>query len=276
MMLVPSASLVQAKACTSTQLTQLAGVAATYSSSPDCAGSALDSSINSVAQICAGACMKLVRELQPDTPDCEYDGTNLGESMNTLVSTCDAASSSGSGSNSDSASTAGSTGSSSIAVTDTVPTCSIENVTSINDINSEAATSADCLGSAGAATSAINKTAYCSEDACVAYLTDVESRLPNCTYAGYNIKQAIADTLALCDDPSLTWAPSTTPPATQATTTTTAAPRVTTQAPTVASSASSQTTDTPATKSAAFALKPGASTAAAVLLLALTIPFGNV
>ncbi|KAL4085549.1 hypothetical protein PRIC1_015143 [Phytophthora ramorum] len=239
-MLVPSASLVQAKACTSTQLTQLAGVAATYSSSPDCAGSALDSSINSVAQICAGACMKLVRELQPDTPDCEYDG------------------------------------SSSIAVTDTVPTCSIENVTSINDINSEAATSADCLGSAGAATSAINKTAYCSEDACVAYLTDVESRLPNCTYAGYNIKQAIADTLALCDDPSLTWAPSTTPPATQATTTTTAAPRVTTQAPTVASSASSQTTDTPATKSAAFALKPGASTAAAVLLLALTIPFGNV
>ncbi|GMF16516.1 unnamed protein product [Phytophthora lilii] len=269
---VLSGEEVDAKACTSTQLTQLTAVATTYSSSPDCAGSALDSSTNTVAVICAGACMKLVRQLQPDTPDCEYDGTNLGESLSELVAWCDAAAASSSGSMSTSGlgSAAGSASAgsnwSSVTPTDTVPTCTVADVSLISDLNSEATTSVDCLGSAGAAMSATTKEAFCTENACVAYLSDMETRLPNCTYSGYNIKQVIADTLALCNDSTLTWAPSTTPP----TTITTAAPTVTTRTPTATSSASSQTTDTPAgTESTASALQPSKWITTIVCIIAL-------
>ncbi|KAG7375669.1 hypothetical protein PHYPSEUDO_000295 [Phytophthora pseudosyringae] len=276
LVLIPN---VTAKGCTTTQLTQLTGVAATYSSSPDCAGSALDTSTNTVTEICAGACMELVRQLQPDTPDCEYEGTNLGETMQELVAWCDAASISGSvsdpASTSALSSSAGSTGdasSTAIDTTDTVPVCTIANVTLIDDINTEAAKNADCLGSAGAATGATNKTAYCDEDACVAYLTDMEARLPNCTYGGYNIKQVVADTLALCDDPSIVWPNATTPTAAEVTTTT-PAPTATTLTPTAAPSADSQATDTPAVISAAVsALRPCASFVAASAL-AFTVAF---
>ncbi|KAE9091607.1 hypothetical protein PF005_g18859 [Phytophthora fragariae] len=265
--LVPNVS---AKACTTTQLTQLSSVAATYSSSPDCAGSAMDPSTSTVAVICAGACMKLVRQLQPDAPDCEYDGTNLGESMSRLVTWCDEASVSASGSASTSSldSSAGvESNSRSVDTPDTVPACSMENITLISGIDTEAATSADCLGSAGAATSASNKDEFCGQNKCIAYLADAETRLPNCTYGGYNFKQAVADTLALCADPTLTWAPSTTPPATRAT-----IPTATIPPPTATSLASSQTADAPATStSTASALKRGesAGTAAAIVLTVL-------
>jgi hypothetical protein len=259
-----AAPLADAKACTSGQITALVSIATTYSGSPDCAGSALDSSANTVAEICGGACMKLVRQLEPDAPDCEYDGTNLGETMGTLVSWCDAAAS-----GSASSASAGSATNSTIVEPDTVPTCSVENITVITELDEQAATSVDCLGSAGAATDASTKTEFCAENACVAYLTDVEAQLPNCTYGGYNAKQSIADVLALCDDPSLTWAPSTTPPATRATATLT--PAVTTHTPAAASSsASSLATDTPAaTKSAASSMTPGSTATALVLMMAL-------
>ncbi|ETO74914.1 hypothetical protein F444_09450 [Phytophthora nicotianae P1976] len=246
LVLVPT---VTAKACTSTELTQLTSVAATYSNSPDCAGSALDNSINSVEEICAGACIKLVRELQPDAPDCEFEGTNLGETMEKLVAMCDAASpsslsSASRGSNSDV-----------VITTDTIPVCTTENVTFINDINTEVSKSADCLGSAGAATDAMSKEEYCAENACVALMTDVEARLPNCTYSGFNFKQRVADALALCNDDSVTWPNATTPTPTTAT----LVPTITDQTPTSVPSAASQATDTPtATKSSAVSFKSNA------------------
>ncbi|KAG3131629.1 hypothetical protein PI126_g19975 [Phytophthora idaei] len=120
----------------------------------------------------------------------------------------------------------------------------------------EVSKNADCLGSAGAATEATSKAAYCAEDACVAYMTNVEARLPNCSYSGYNIKQVVADALAVCRDNTVTWPPNATTPTA---TTATLLPTTTTQTPTAAPSADSQTTDTPAvTTSAAVALKSNA------------------
>lgn len=152
-MLVLNAS---AKVCNTTQLTQLTNVVTTYSSSADCTGSTLDPRTNDVAEICAGACMQLVRQLQPDTPDCEFDGTNLGESMSRLVAWCDTASVSASGLASASSgfnSRAGWNATDSISISidtlDTVPVCSIENVSLISEINKEATKSADCFGMGG-------------------------------------------------------------------------------------------------------------------------------
>ncbi|KAF4046009.1 hypothetical protein GN244_ATG01568 [Phytophthora infestans] len=256
---------VTAKACTSTQLTQLTSVAATISSSPDCAGSALDNSVNSVDVICGGACIALVRDLQPDAPDCEFEGTNLGETMQRLVAWCDSVPLSDSSSTSASASSlssASGVSNSPTIMTDTAPVCTAEDVTVINDLNTEVSKSADCLGSAGAATDATSKEEYCAKNACVALMTDVEARLPNCSYSGFNFKQTVADALASCNDPTVTW-PNVTTPAT------TLAPAMTTQTPTTAPSADSQATDTPAvTKSSAVALK---SNADLVIMSVLTL-----
>ncbi|OWZ02621.1 Elicitin [Phytophthora megakarya] len=253
--LVPS---ITARACTSMELTELTSVAATYSNSPDCAGSSLDRSTKTVEIICAGACMKLVRQLQPDAPDCEFQGTNLGETMSQLVAWCDSA---GSSSASSGSTEAGSTSNSTADnTTDVVPVCSIEDVNLVNDINSEAAKNADCLGSAGTATTAANKDEYCAQDSCVAYLANIEGRLPNCTYGSYNIKQVVADTLAMCEDNGIVW-PTTTP----------RVPTTTTQTPTVIPSGDSQAADTPApnrspTDSAASVWKSSASISGFVLM----------
>ncbi|RLN95677.1 hypothetical protein BBJ28_00006490 [Nothophytophthora sp. Chile5] len=269
LLLVSGPTVVQAKACTSAQLVQLNSVANTYTNSPDCAGSALDSAANTVAEICAGACMQLLRDLAPDTPDCEYDGTNLGETVNGLVAMCAFESDSGSSSGVNLGSESGfNSGSDSATVSDTVEECTTAEMLTMSDLNDEAATSADCQGSAGiSAGSSIG--AFCDESACVAYMSDVESQLPNCTYAGYNLKQVIADTLAVCDDPTKTLPPTATSSSTPATTTT---PKTTTPTPT---KASSLVTDTPAvTVSPASSLKPGATVVtAASLLLAAVLAF---
>ncbi|KAF1774781.1 EF-hand domain pair [Phytophthora cactorum] len=198
-----------------------------------------DSSITSKTELCESACTKLMRELLPDTPDCENDGGNLGEIYGDLVTWCDA---------SNSGSSLSSATRDSKWTADTTPTCTVEEVAVINDINTEGEKGENCRGNVSA--NIITEVAFCGDPTCVAYLANVEARLPNCSYEGISVKQVVGDTVALCDDAVVMLPNSTTPTAT----TTTLVPTTTTQTP-VASSADSQATDTPAaTKSAAVAL----------------------
>ncbi|ETL92703.1 hypothetical protein L917_09030 [Phytophthora nicotianae] len=200
LVLVPN---VTAKACTFLQRVQIKSIAAAYFDSPDCVSSSFNSSGDiSKTELCESACTKLMRELLPDTPDCERDDSNLAEIYGDLVTWCD-----------------GSDYGSAFAVrkskwaADAIPICTAEEVTIINDINTEGENGENCRG----------------------------------IFEGLNVKKVVGDTVALCDDAGVTLPNTTTPAAT----TTSPVPTATTQTPLATSSADSQATDIPATKSAA-------------------------
>jgi hypothetical protein len=101
------ASVANVKTCSSTELTQLAGVAETSMSSPDCASSALGSSLDTVDELCAGPCLKLIQKLLPLTPDCETDG---GEVVGAVATLC-------------------ASNLTTSEANDVVPTCTVDNIT---------------------------------------------------------------------------------------------------------------------------------------------------
>ncbi|ETN08530.1 hypothetical protein PPTG_12300 [Phytophthora nicotianae INRA-310] len=247
LVLVPT---VAAKECTFFQRAQLKRVAAVYFSVPDCASGAFDSNNASKSEYCAGDCLKLMRKLLPDIPDCEFDDNNLGESYGILVAWCDETATSDS--SSASASSAPDDSNSTTATTATAPNCTVEDVAIINEINLEAEESDYCNGNVSA--DVITKVAFCADLTCVAYLENMEARLPNCSYEDFNAKHVISEAVALCDDavvmvPNSTMSPATTP-----------VPTETTIPTPVPSSSNSQAIDTPATtESAGVALNFSAS-----------------
>ncbi|ETO74882.1 hypothetical protein F444_09452 [Phytophthora nicotianae P1976] len=232
LVLVPN---ITAKACTFLQRVQIKSIAAAYFDSPDCVSSSFNSSGDiSKTELCESACTKLIRELLPDTPDCERDDSNLAEIYGDLVTWCE---------ESDSGSAFAVRKSKWAA--DAIPICTAEEVTIINDINTEGENGENCRGNVR--THIATSVAFCIDPTCVAYLANVEARLPNCSFEGLNVKKVVGDTVALCDDAGVTLPNTTTP----AVTTTSPVPTATTQTPLATSSADSQATDIPATKSAA-------------------------
>lgn len=204
----------RAAECNSTEIGMLVQAGGEITDSVDCSLGTTDSS--STADYCEhNACVQFMADVITRMPDCEYEGTNYYEELNLTLSLCE------------------------------INNCTASDLAEVEAFTSEEAeTSSDCSVSSIAA----GRTTYsdvCDNEACVEYLTNVTTQLPDCFDSdGNNVYRSVRYIVYECDTAESS-AATTEPEATTETPSTTK-PETTTVPVTTTPSSESDNTATPA------------------------------